>query len=197
LLSAFVGLAILSETSVEAKGKTPYWRRLRKTFELLPIWANEHIDQHPHNTEIRADKDNKTKFNFKFDKITDKIYKMYNDRITEIAQGCPDTSTCQEYLDCSGEGDRMNTVRGRPAVELSDAYMEFVMDKWARSKGRIFDNDCGFPKRMVSNLDEKFGDMVAAFKGWRLQCRRFSSDNCPAHCQVVTNNSGESKCTLK
>ena len=30
------------------------------------------------------------------------------------------------YQDCSGVGDRMNIVRGKPDVELSDAFMAFV-----------------------------------------------------------------------
>jgi hypothetical protein len=190
LFNAFVGLAIIADPTDAAK--TPYRRRLQKTFDLLSSWKDANLANHPHSTLVRADKDNKTKFDFKFQRLTNKIYDMYEARIIEIAQGCPDTSTCDEYLDCTGEGDRMNTVRGRPAVELSDAYLDFVKDKWNRSKSRVFDNDvCGFKPKMVANINDKVLAMVDAFKGWRLQCRKFTGDNCPLHCQKIERNDGD------
>jgi len=149
LLNAFVGLAVISNPT-EAKGKSPYRRRLQKTFDLIPVWSDEHLNAHPHTTDLLTEegKENKTKFQVKMERITEHIYNMYEDRIVEIAAACPDTTTCQEYLDCTGEGDRMNTVRGRPAVELSDAYLEFVKEKWLRSRSRVFENpSCGFKEK--------------------------------------------------
>jgi len=190
LLSALaLGLSLLSET--EAKGKTPYRRRLQKTFDLVSEWGAANLANHPHNTELtKGDNLDQTKFAFKLNRIIDNIYNMYEDRILEIAQSCPDTSTCQAYLDCSGEGDRMNTVRGRPAVELSDAYLQFILDKWGRSRDRVFTEECGFKQKKVNTLSEKFVNMIDAIKEWRKQCRRFSADNCPAHCQTVEKKDG-------
>lgn len=199
LLSALaVGLSLLSET--EAKGKTPYRRRLQKTFDLVSEWGTANLANHPHNTDLTKGEDlenpNQTKFAFKLNRIINNIYDMYEDRMIEIAQSCPDTSTCQAYLDCTGEGDRMNTVRGRPAVELSDAYLQFIRDKWSRSRDRVFTEECGFKQKKVDTLSGKFLDMIDAFQSWRLQCRKFSTDNCPAHCQTVERKTG-SACGYK
>lgn len=185
-----LSLGLLTEQT-EAKGKTPYRRRLQKTFDLVSEWGNANLANHPHNTALtKGDNLDQTKFEFKFNRIIDNIYNMYEDRMVEIAQSCPDTSTCSAYLDCTGEGDRMNTVRGRPAVELSDAYLEFIKDKWSRSRDRIFTEACGFKQKKVNTLSGKFLDMIDAFQLWRLQCRRFSASDCPAHCQTTEKNSG-------
>lgn len=194
LLSAFVGLALVADQSEAAK--TPFRRRLQKTFDLLPVWRDANLAMHPHSTEVRADKENKTKFDFKFKRLTDKIYDIYENRVIEIAQGCADIDTCDEYMDCTGVGDRMNTVRGRPAVELSDAYLDFVKDKWGRSKSKVFSDECGFPSRMVTNVNDKVDGMIEAFRSWRVQCRRFPAEHCPAHCQKIEKSSGD-KCGPK
>lgn len=201
LLSAFVGLALVADQS-EAKSKTPFRRRLQKTFDLLPVWRDANLADHPHSTELRSDKSHpetgksQTKFDFKFNRLTEKIYDIYEDRIIEIAQGCPDINTCTEYQDCTGVGDRMNTVRGRPAVELSDAYLDFVKDKWGRSKAKVFSDACGFSSRMLTNVHEKVESMIEALRNWRLQCRRFPAESCPAHCEKIEKSSGD-KCGPK
>lgn len=58
LLSAFVGLALVADQS-EAKSKTPFRRRLQKTFDLLPTWTDANLADHPHSTELRSDKADK------------------------------------------------------------------------------------------------------------------------------------------
>lgn len=199
LLNAFLGMALIaSPTGAQKKNnKTPYRRRLQKTFDLLDLWADGNLASHPHFTDKREDKNGQTKFGYKLDRITKNIYTMYEDRIKEIAQECPELATCQKYLDCTGEGDRMNTVRGRPAVELSDNYLDFVKDKWERSKARVFEvPECGFKMKQVANLSEKFVGMVDSFRSWRLQCRKYSGDSCPAHCKQAERG-GNSVCTPK
>jgi hypothetical protein len=197
LFNAFVGLALVSQSEA---AKTPFRRRLQKTFDLLPAWAEANLGDHQHSTVVRDDKmigDKKqTKFDFKLKRLTNKIYDIYEAQVVEISQGCVDINTCDQYLDCTGVGDRMNTVRGRPDVQLSDLYLDFVKDKWGRSKGKVFSTACGFPSERISKLNTKVLDMVEAFRNWRTQCGRFTADGCPAHCSRIEKTSG-AKCVKK
>jgi len=78
----------------------------------------------------------------------------------------------------------MNIVRGKPDVELSDAFMAFVDDKWKRSVAKVFTEECGFKAKKIGKLGERFVGMNASFAKWRNQCRRYSGNDCPSHCQV-------------
>lgn len=199
LLNALVGTVLIANSAEAQKGpKTPYRRRLQKTFDLIDLWGEANLASHPNFVQKREDKDNQqTKFAHKLKRITDNIVNLYEERIAQIAKECPELDTCQAYLDCSGEGDRMNTVRGRPDVELSDSYIQFVKDKWGRSKARVFDvPECGFKTKKVENLSEKFVGMLDSFVGWRLQCRKFPGAACPAHC-TQEDKKGETVCTPK
>ena len=70
----------------------------------------------------------KTKFDHKFDRIRQAVLDQYEERLAEIKAECGDTdlSDCLAYQDCSGVGDRMNTVRGKPDVAMSEAFLAFV-----------------------------------------------------------------------
>lgn len=185
LLGVFVPLAAISE--VNAKGaKTPFRRRLDKTFGLIKEWKAKNLNAHPHASIKLADKDNQTKFDHKFQRIQKAIIDQYEERLAEIKSECGGTALdeCDRYLDCSGVGDRMNVVRGKPDVELSDAFMAFVDDKWKRSVAKVFTSNCGFKAKKIQALGERFVGMNKSFTKWRNQCRRYSGNDCPSHCQV-------------
>lgn len=195
LFGAF--FAVCTINGVQSANKTPYERRLTKTFDLLTDWSKSQLKGHPHFTQIREDKMSKTKFDFKLERVTQKIVDIYTARIEQIAKECPTLDTCEKYLDCSGEGDRMNTVRGRPDTELSDLFLQFSKDKWGRSKDRIFGGDCGFKEKQISTIDAKYIELIDSVATWRLQCRKFSSDACPLHCEQFTKPTGENICKNK
>ena len=78
-----------------------------------------------------------------------------------------------------------------------NGHLRFIQDKWERSRARVFENaSCGFKEKKVQSLSLKFLNMVDSFKGWRLQCRKFTGDNCPAHCNKIERN-GDTACTPK
>ena len=70
----------------------------------------------------------KTKFDHKFERIRQAVLDQYEERLAEIKAECGDTdlNDCLAYQDCSGVGDRMNTVRGKPDVAMSEAFLAFV-----------------------------------------------------------------------
>ena len=70
----------------------------------------------------------KTKFAHKYERIRDAVIGQYEERLGEIKAECGDAELgdCAAYTHCSGVGDRMNTVRGKPDVALSEKFLEFV-----------------------------------------------------------------------
>lgn len=196
-LISVLGLAIVSQT--EAKGpKTPFRRRLEKTFNLVDEWSQTNLKNHPHATEKVAEKDNKTKFDHKFDRIRQAVLDQYEERLAEIKAECGDTdlSDCLAYQDCSGVGDRMNTVRGKPDVAMSEAFLAFVDDKWKRSVQKVFTEECGFKAERVAKMSERFWGMNNSFSKWAKQCRKWSGADCPSHCEAVEKK-GETSCQSK
>ena len=54
LFGAF--FAVCTINGVQSANKTPYERRLTKTFDLLTDWSKSQLKGHPHFTQIREDK---------------------------------------------------------------------------------------------------------------------------------------------
>jgi len=86
LISIFVPLAVV--TDVSAKGpKTPFRRRLDKTFGLIKEWRAQNLNAHPHSKVKLSEKDNKTKFDHKFDRIQTAVVNQYEEQLAIIKPG--------------------------------------------------------------------------------------------------------------
>ncbi len=63
--------------------------------------------------------------------IRDKVVGYYRKTLAKKAEECEtELENCEEYLSCSGFGDRLNDLtRSKPLVSESDYFLEFTKVK--------------------------------------------------------------------
>ena len=59
--------------------------------------------------------------------VRSKVVDYYLKLVGKIASGCASLDNCEEYLTCTGVGDRLNDLtRSKPMVQESDYFLEFT-----------------------------------------------------------------------
>ncbi|CAG5099134.1 Oidioi.mRNA.OKI2018_I69.XSR.g16281.t1.cds [Oikopleura dioica] len=186
-----IALGIAALGSVDAK-KTPFQRRIEKSFNLLDEWAYFNMANHTKYTDIVPELDNQSKFNYKVTTVRSKVVDYYLKLVGKIASGCASLDNCEEYLTCTGVGDRLNDLtRSKPMVQESDYFLEFTKSHLKRSLRKSLSLECGADQEKLDKFTAKFETLVEKFREWRLQCSKFPASKCPAYCDVIERNSGK------
>lgn len=191
-----IALAIAAMGSVDAKEfadrKTPFQRRIEKSFDLFDEWGAVQMAGHSKYSELVAEFDNKSKFRHKFDLIQDKVVGYYRRMLAKVAEGCEtELDNCEEYLSCSGFGTKLNDLtRSKPLVTESDYFLEFTKAHLKRSVRKCFSAECGADSEKLAKFLVKFNTVVEKARGWRAQCDRYSATACPSHCELIQRKKG-------
>jgi len=193
-----VALAIAAMGSVNAgkkefsDKKTPFQRRIEKSFGLFDEWAALQMAGHSKFSELHAELDNKSKFRHKLDMIRDKVVGYYRKTLAKKAEECEtELENCEEYLSCSGFGDRLRDLtRSKPLVSESDYFLEFTKAHLKRSVRKSFSAKCGAESEKLNNFISKFNTVVEKARGWRAQCDRYANTDCPSHCELIERKKG-------
>jgi len=191
-----IALAIAAMGSVDAKEfanrKTPFQRRIEKSFGLFDEWGASQMAGHSKYSQVYAELDNKSKFRHKLDMIRGKVVGYYRKTLKKIAENCEtELDNCDEYLSCSGFGTKLDDLtRSKPLVTESDYFLEFTKAHLKRSVRKSFSAECGADSEKLAKFIAKFNTVVEKARGWRAQCDRFATEDCPSHCELIERRKG-------
>jgi len=192
-----VALAIAAIGSVDAEKefadkKTPFQRRIEKSFGLFDEWAALQMAGHSKFSEQHAEFNNKSKFRHKLDLISDNVIRYYQKVLAEKAANCEtELDNCEEYLSCSGFGDKLSDLtRSKPLVAESDYFLDFTKAHLKRSVRKSFSAECGADSEKLAKFIAKFNTVVEKARGWRTQCEKYANTSCPSHCELIERKKG-------